>query len=51
MLIVYIMLAVGGMLLGGAYSFAKQKHPLWSVALLSLAGLLCCVISLWRIFS
>ncbi|CAM4073170.1 hypothetical protein M3A96_06760 [Helcobacillus massiliensis] len=50
MILAFIMLFVGAILLGGAWSFAKQRHPWWSVAVLALAGLLCIGVSLFRIY-
>lgn len=49
MILSFIMLAVGGILLGGAWSFAKQKKPALAVAVLAVAGIACVAVSYWRI--
>ncbi|GAB2549804.1 hypothetical protein GCM10027268_24260 [Brachybacterium huguangmaarense] len=43
------MLAIGGILLGGAWSFHRQRNPLWTVIALALAGLVCVAVAFWRI--
>lgn len=49
MLLAFLMLFAGGMLVGGAWSFARSKKPWWSVAVLAVLGLVCLGVSLWRI--
>lgn len=49
MVLQFVMLAVGGLLLGGAWSFRQQKHPWWLIAFLLVMGLLCVGVSLWAI--
>lgn len=49
MILAFIMLATGGILLGGAWSFYKQKKPAGAIAGLAIAGLVCVVVSYWRI--
>ncbi len=50
MILAFIMLAFGALLLGGAWSFASQKKPWWSIGVLAAAGLLSVVVALWRIY-
>lgn len=49
MIYAFILLVVGGMLLGGAWSFHRQHKPLWSVILLGLLGAVSVGLALWRI--
>lgn len=49
MTLAFIMLAFGAFLLGGAYSFARQKKPALAIAALAVSGLVCVIISYWRI--
>ncbi|QEU11461.1 hypothetical protein [Dermabacter vaginalis] len=48
-ILAFIMLAAGGILLGGAYSFAKQKKPLLAIIALAVTGLACVLVAYWRI--
>ena len=47
----FVMLFVGGALVGGAYSFFRSKKPWWAIAGLAVLGLVCLGISFWRIQS
>lgn len=49
MTLAFIMLAVGGILLGGAWSFARQKKPMPIILIMVVAALLCIAVSLYRI--
>ncbi|MGY5766372.1 hypothetical protein ACXET9_14375 [Brachybacterium sp. DNPG3] len=49
MILAFIMLFAGFMLVGGAWSFFRQKKPWWSIAALALVGLLCVGVAIWRI--
>lgn len=49
LVLAYIMLFAGGMMIGGAWSFYKNKRPWWSVVLLLTLGLLVMGVSFWRI--
>ncbi|MCS6711118.1 hypothetical protein JSY14_03475 [Brachybacterium sp. EF45031] len=49
MALAFVMLALGGILLGGAWSFHTHRKPLWSVIVLAVAALACIVVALWRI--
>ncbi len=49
MILSFIMLATGGMLLGGAWSFARQKKPMLAVLALAVTGVVCVAVSYWRI--
>ena len=49
MTLAFIMLAVGGILLGGAWSFARQKKPILSVIALTVLALICIGVAYWRI--
>ncbi|OFT46265.1 hypothetical protein HMPREF3157_06040 [Dermabacter sp. HMSC06F07] len=48
-ILAYVMLAFGGILLGGAYSFTKQKKPVLAVIALAVTGLACVLVAFWRI--
>ena len=41
----FSMLFVGGLLVGGAWSFHRSGKPWWSVAALGVLGLICLVLS------
>lgn len=45
----FVMLFVGCMLLGGAYSFLRTKKPWWSIAALLVLGLVCAGLAFWTI--
>lgn len=49
MIYAFIVLVVGGMLLGGAWSLHQQRKPLWASILLAAIAVICIVIALWRI--
>lgn len=49
MILAYVMLAVGGILLGGAWSFRQQRQPAWTVIVLAALGALSVAVALWRI--
>ncbi|SLM88849.1 hypothetical protein [Brachybacterium nesterenkovii] len=49
MIYAFISLIVGGILLGGAWSFHQQGKPWWARILLALVGLVAVVLALWRI--
>ncbi|MDO5646206.1 MAG: hypothetical protein Q4G21_11050 [Dermabacter sp.] len=49
MILAFVMLAVGGIFLGGAYSFARQKKPMLAIVGLALTGLICVAVAYWRI--
>ncbi|MGP9694944.1 hypothetical protein ACT3TZ_10050 [Brachybacterium sp. AOP25-B2-12] len=49
LLLPYLMLAAGGILLGGTWSFFRQKKPLWTVIVLAVLAVLCIAVALWRI--
>lgn len=49
MILAYVMLAFGGILLGGAYSFTKQKKPILAVIALAVTGVACVFVAFWRI--
>ncbi|MCT1867296.1 hypothetical protein M3B90_07135 [Dermabacter sp. p3-SID358] len=49
MILAFVMLAAGGILLGGAYSFAKQKKPMLAIIALTVTGLGCVLVAYWRI--
>ncbi len=48
-LLAFLMLTVGGILLGGSWSFFRQKKPWWVVALMAVLGVACVLVALWRI--
>lgn len=45
----YLVLIVGGMLIGGSWSFWRQRKPLWSSILLAVLGIVCIIVAFWRI--
>ncbi|WP_087484299.1 hypothetical protein [Brachybacterium massiliense] len=45
----FVMLFVGGALVGGAYSFFRSKKPWWSVAALGVIGVICLGLSFWTL--
>lgn len=49
MIYAFILLIVGGVLLGGAWSFHQQRKPWWSRILLAVLGVVSVVLALWRI--
>lgn len=49
MTLAFIMLALGGILLGGAWSFWRQKQPRWLPVVMVVLGLICVAVSRWRI--
>ncbi|MDN6304165.1 MAG: hypothetical protein ACTHV2_13550 [Brachybacterium sp.] len=49
MFFAFLTLFVGGMLLGGAWSFYRSKKPWWATAGFLLFGLICFGVAIWRI--
>ncbi|WP_172797133.1 hypothetical protein [Devriesea agamarum] len=49
MLYGYLSLAMGCILIGGSWSFFRQKKPWWSIAVLLVLGLITAGAGLWRI--
>ncbi|AXK45624.1 hypothetical protein [Brachybacterium saurashtrense] len=49
MIVAWLMLFVGGMLIGGSWSFFRARKPWWSSLGLLLLGLACFGISIWRL--
>lgn len=49
MILAFVMLFIGGMLVGGAWSFHRSGKPWWMSLLLVLLGVLCVAVSFWRI--
>lgn len=49
MILAYLLLAAGGILLGGTWSFLRQKKPLWTTLVLGALAVLCIAVALWRI--
>lgn len=45
----FLVLVVGAVLLGGAWSFRQQRKQLWLVILMAVLGVLCVVVAFWRI--
>lgn len=51
LVLAYVMLFVGGMMVGGAWSFYRAHRPWWATVLLLVAGLAVMGVSFWRITS
>lgn len=49
MIYAFILLVVGGVLVGGAWSFRGQRKPLWSVIVLAALGIISIAVAFWRI--
>lgn len=51
MILAFVMLFVGGMLLGGVWSFHRSGKPWWMTVGLAVVAIACLAISFWRIQS
>lgn len=49
MILAFVMLFVGGMLIGGAWSLYRSKKPWWLVAAVLLLAALSVGVAIWRI--
>lgn len=49
MILAFVMLFIGGLLLGGVWSFFRSKKPWWATAGVALGAVICIAISVWRI--
>ncbi|MDO5661720.1 MAG: hypothetical protein Q4G40_03410 [Brachybacterium sp.] len=45
----YLMIGVGGIALGGAWSFHRQSKPWWSILALIGIAVLCIAVGYWRV--
>ena len=49
MIYAFLVIALGGVLIGGAWSLFRQKRPWWTIALLLILGVVSVAGGWWRL--